>query len=73
MNYNKRRNIILIAIILAIIAVLLVVILTIIVYYLTKFLESKGYKVIRFWNNEIDNNLEGVYLELEKIFQELTE
>ena len=39
----------------------------------TKFLESKGYKVIRFWNNEIDNNLEGVYLELEKIFQELTE
>lgn len=39
----------------------------------TIFLESKGYKVIRFWNNEIDNNLEGVYLELEKIFQELTE
>lgn len=27
----------------------------------TKFLESKGYKVIRFWNNDIDNNLEGVY------------
>ena len=39
----------------------------------TQFLQSKGYKVIRFWNNEIDNNLEGVYLELEKIFQELTE
>lgn len=39
----------------------------------TKFLESKGYKVIRFWNNEIDNNLEGVYLGLEKVFQELTE
>lgn len=34
----------------------------------TKFLESKGYKVIRFWNNDIDNNLEGVYLELKKIF-----
>ena len=25
----------------------------------TDFLESKGYKIIRFWNNEIDNNLEG--------------
>lgn len=27
----------------------------------TEYLETKGYKVIRFWNNEIDNNLEGVY------------
>ena len=26
----------------------------------TKFLENKGYKVIRFWNNEVDNNIEGV-------------
>ena len=26
----------------------------------TIFLESKGYKILRFWNNEIDNNLEGV-------------
>ena len=26
----------------------------------TDFLESKGYKIIRFWNNEVDNNLEGV-------------
>ena len=32
----------------------------------TEFLESKGYKVIRFWNNEVDNNLEGV---CEVIFQ----
>ena len=39
MNYNKRRNIILIAIILAIIAVLLVVILTV------KKLTSKEYKL----------------------------
>ena len=39
MNYNKRRNIILIAIILAIIAVLLVVILTV------KKLTSKDYKL----------------------------
>ena len=27
----------------------------------TKYLNSKGYKVLRFWNNEIDKNLEGVY------------
>ena len=30
----------------------------------TEYLETKGYKVIRFWNNEIDNNLEGVYQSL---------
>lgn len=28
----------------------------------TVFLESKGYKVIRFWNNDVDNNIEGVYI-----------
>ncbi len=27
----------------------------------TKFLESKGYTVVRFWNNEVINNIEGVY------------
>ena len=27
----------------------------------TEFLESKGYKVIRFWNCDIDSNIEGVY------------
>ena len=32
----------------------------------TKFLESKGYKIIRFWNNDIDKNLKGVYEELVK-------
>ena len=32
----------------------------------TKYLESKGYKVIRFWNNDIDNNIEGVYQEILK-------
>ena len=34
----------------------------------TKYLENKGYKVIRFWNNDIDNNLDGVYLQLKKVF-----
>ena len=27
----------------------------------TEFLKSKGYKVLRFWNNEINENLDGVY------------
>ena len=34
----------------------------------TKYLENKGYKVIRFWNNDIDNNLDGVYLQLKNEF-----
>jgi len=33
----------------------------------TEFLETKGYKVIRFWNNEIDTNIEGVWVKLEKV------
>ena len=28
----------------------------------TEYLESQGYKVIRFWNNEVLNNIEGVIL-----------
>ena len=32
----------------------------------TQFLENLGYTVIRFWNNDIDNNLDGVIMELEK-------
>jgi len=30
----------------------------------SEYILSKGYKIIRFWNNDIDNNLESVYLEL---------
>lgn len=32
------------------------------------YLESKGYRIIHFWNNEIDNNLTGVYQQLQKEF-----
>ncbi len=32
------------------------------------YLESKGYRIIRFWNNEIDNNITGVYQQLQKEF-----
>lgn len=28
----------------------------------TKYLESQGYKVIRFWNNDVTNNIDGVIL-----------
>ena len=35
----------------------------------TAYLNSKGYKVIRFWNNDIDMNLDGVYKELMKLFE----
>jgi very-short-patch-repair endonuclease len=28
----------------------------------TKYLESQSYKVIRFWNNDVMNNIEGVIL-----------
>lgn len=33
----------------------------------TEFLKSKGYRIIRFWNNEVENNLEGVYERLLQI------
>ena len=35
----------------------------------TKHLENKGYKVIRFWNNDIDKNIDGVYRELMRVFE----
>ena len=35
----------------------------------TEYLKSKGYKVVRFWNNDIDFNIEGVYQKLEEVFK----
>ena len=35
----------------------------------TKFLESEGYIVLRFWNNDIDKNLAGIYKDLQRIFE----
>ena len=35
----------------------------------TEYLKKEGYTVIRFWNNEIDNNLSGVYEKLTEIFE----
>lgn len=33
----------------------------------SKYLESKGFKVIRFWNNDIDTNIESVVNEISKL------
>ena len=30
------------------------------------FLEKEGFIILRFWNNEVNNNLDGVILEIEK-------
>ena len=35
----------------------------------TEYLNSEGYKVIRFWNNDIDNNMSGVYEKLKDTFE----
>lgn len=32
----------------------------------TKYLESLGLKVVRFWNNEVNDNLEGVLLKIQE-------
>lgn len=32
----------------------------------TKYFENLGIKIIRFWDNEVDNNLEGVVLKIEE-------
>jgi very-short-patch-repair endonuclease len=33
----------------------------------TAFLESRGYRVIRFWNNEVMNDIEGVWAQAEHL------
>jgi len=33
----------------------------------TEFLEKRGFKILRFWNNEINDNLEGVFLQIEEL------
>ena len=37
----------------------------------TSFLNSLGYTVIRFWNNEINDNLEGVYEKISMTIENL--
>ena len=33
----------------------------------TRFLEAKGYHLIRFWNNDVLSNLDGVVAEIERV------
>ena len=33
----------------------------------TRFLEARGYRVIRFWNNDVLGNLDGVVAEIERV------
>ena len=35
----------------------------------TEYLISEGYKVIRFWNNDVDKNIGGVYEKLKEFFE----
>ena len=35
----------------------------------TEYLISQSYKVVRFWNNEIDKNIDGVYEKLKTVFE----
>ena len=34
----------------------------------TEYLKSEGFQVVRFWNNEIDTNMFGVYEKLKMVF-----
>lgn len=34
----------------------------------SEYFVQRDFKVIRFWNNEVDNNIEGVYQKLEEFF-----
>lgn len=38
----------------------------------TRFLESKGYQVLRFWNNEVEKNIEGVLLVIDEAITKRT-
>ena len=39
----------------------------------TKFLETQGYKVIRFWNNEVMNNINGVIGNIQLALEDKTD
>ena len=37
----------------------------------TKYLNAQGYKVIRFWNNQVENELDGVIRAIENVLNEI--
>ncbi|WP_083719741.1 endonuclease domain-containing protein [Sphingomonas jeddahensis] len=40
-------------------------------YARTRFIESQGYRVIRFWNNDVLERLEGVICEIERVLADM--
>jgi len=38
----------------------------------TQYLETRGYRVIRFWNDEVINNAEGVMIRIKSAIEELS-
>jgi very-short-patch-repair endonuclease len=39
----------------------------------TKYLESKGYRVIRFWDNDVLENIEGVMFKINEIIENVAQ
>ncbi|WP_294329276.1 endonuclease domain-containing protein [uncultured Sphingomonas sp.] len=39
----------------------------------TRYLEAKGYRVVRFWNNDVLGNLDGVVAEIERVIAAMLE
>lgn len=37
----------------------------------TLFLEAQGYRIVRFWNNDVDKNCDGVFLELQRVVDDI--
>lgn len=37
----------------------------------TRYMEERGYRVLRFWNGDVMNNLEGVVSEIELVLAQL--
>ena len=37
----------------------------------TRYIEKRGYRVIRFWNNDVMGNVEGVISEIEQVLREM--
>lgn len=37
----------------------------------TRYIEERGYRVLRFWNNDVLNNLDGVIFEIERVLGEI--
>lgn len=39
----------------------------------TKYLQSRGYRVLRYWNNDVMNNIEGVFISIQQVLNHHSE